>query len=115
MLQANDFEFESYADDGSNSDPIAYRTEDMKGWFINFHTSCCGTAAPPIEQMAVEYGELISNRFAGDLPVRPAGKVSGDKYSDINRVPTLGEMARAYELARKAGLHRFDERRQLAV
>jgi hypothetical protein len=76
VLQANDFEFESYADDGSNADPIAYRTEDMKGWFINFHTSCCGTAAPPIEQMAIEYGELISNRFAVDLPVRPAGKVS---------------------------------------
>lgn len=75
-LEANGFEYESYADDGTNADPIAYRTEDMAGWFINFHTSCCGTVAPPNEQMAVEYAELISNRFAVDLAVDLGANVS---------------------------------------
>lgn len=63
VLQNNGFEYESYADDKTNADPIAYRTKDMKGWFINFHTSCCGTACPTNPQMAKEYAELISNRF----------------------------------------------------
>jgi hypothetical protein len=63
-LKDNNFEYESYADDGTNADPIAYRTEDMEGWFINFHTSCCGTAIPPNNQIAKEYAELIKNRFA---------------------------------------------------
>ncbi|MBM3240197.1 hypothetical protein FJZ31_28260 [Candidatus Poribacteria bacterium] len=67
VLQANEFEFESYADDGVNADPIAYRTKDMKGWFINFHTSCCGTAVPSNEQMAKEYAELIKNRFIEEI------------------------------------------------
>ena len=75
VLDANGFEYESYADDGSNADPIAYRTEDMKGWFINFHTSCCGTAVPPNDQMAIEYAELISNRFASGLAVGSADKL----------------------------------------
>ena len=76
-LENNGFEFESYADDGVNADPIAYRTKDMKGWFINFHTSCCGTACPPNEQMAKEYGELIANRFIdkGKLSVKPIDKL----------------------------------------
>jgi hypothetical protein len=76
VLTQNNFEFESYADDGANADPIAYRTEDMKGWFINFHTSCCGTAIPGNEQVATEYAELISNRFAEPQSVDPTGKVS---------------------------------------
>jgi len=79
VLQANGFEFESYADDGANADPIAYRTRDMKGWFINFHTSCCGTAVPPNEQMAKEYAELIKNRFIEEIKgksVEKADKVS---------------------------------------
>ena len=76
VLEQNDFEFESYADDGTNADPIAYRTEDMKGWFINFHTSCCGTAIPGNEQVATEYAELISNRFAEAQSVDPTDKVS---------------------------------------
>jgi hypothetical protein len=78
-LQNNGFEFESYADDGNNSDPVAYRTEDMLGWFINFHTSCCGTPVPANDQMAIEYAELISNRFASERGIEavdPAGKVS---------------------------------------
>ena len=76
VLKQNDFEYESYADDGVNADPIAYRTKDMDGWFINFHTSCCGTAIPPNDQLATEYAELISNRFATPKAVDPSGKVS---------------------------------------
>ena len=76
ILEENGFEFESYADDGTSADPIAYRTQDMKGWFINFHTSCCGTVIPENEQVATEYVELISNRFAVAQSVDPKGKVS---------------------------------------
>ena len=78
-MEANGFEYESYANDGVNADPIAYRTEDMKGWFINFHTSCCGTAVPPNDQMAKEYAELIKNRFIEEVrgeSVDAMGKVS---------------------------------------
>jgi hypothetical protein len=77
ILQNNGFEFESYADDKSNSDPVAYRTKDMKGWFINFHTSCCGTNVPANDQMAKEYAELISNRFiVKGKAVEPVDKLS---------------------------------------
>jgi hypothetical protein len=77
VLDQNGFEYESYADDGVNADPIAYRTKDMKGWFINFHTSCCGTAVPANQQMAVEYAELISARFLPEVQaVDPVGKAS---------------------------------------
>lgn len=79
VLRANGFEFESYADDGTNADPIVYRTKDMKGWFINFHTSCCGTAVPPNDRMAKEYAELIKNRFVQETKgksVDPVGKMS---------------------------------------
>jgi hypothetical protein len=51
----------------------------MLGWFINFHTSCCGFACPANDQMAKEYAELISNRFASERKIEavdPAGKVS---------------------------------------
>lgn len=49
----------------------------MEGWFINFHTSCCGTAIPGNEQVAIEYAELIANRFASEAQaVDPIGKVS---------------------------------------
>ncbi len=67
-----------YADDGTNADPIAYRSDDMEGWFINFHTSCCGTAVPMNDQMAKEYAELIDNRFAGDIDkaVDPSAKMT---------------------------------------
>ena len=77
VLEQNDFEFESYADNGTDADPIAYRTEDMKGWFINFHTSCCGTDIPGNEQVATEFAELMANRFAAEArSVDPVGKVS---------------------------------------
>lgn len=76
-LEQNNFEFESYAHDGANTDPVAYRTDDMEGWFINFHTSCCGTAIPAFEQIATSYAELIANRFPPvSQSVDSSGKVS---------------------------------------
>ena len=41
---------------------------------------------------------------------RPAGKVSSEKYPEINRGITPGELEQAYGAAREAGLHRFDMR-----
>ena len=43
---------------------------------------------------------------------RPAGKVSADKFEEINRGVTREEMARAYQAAEQAGLWRFDQRRR---
>lgn len=40
----------------------------------------------------------------------PSGKVCQQKYGDINRRITHQELQKAYEVARAAGLHRFDER-----
>ncbi len=77
VLEQNNFEFESYSDNGTHTDPVAYRTDDMEGWFINFHTSCCGTAIPGNEQVATEFAELMANRFATEAQsVSPTGKVS---------------------------------------
>ncbi len=45
----------------------------------------------------------------------PAGKVSREKYAEINRGITAQEYADAVVAARKAGLYRFDERRTLAL
>ncbi len=41
----------------------------------------------------------------------PAGKVTAEKYGEIDRRPSRQEMDRAYAEARAAGLWRFDERR----
>lgn len=42
---------------------------------------------------------------------RPEGKVSAQKYTEINRRPTQAEMESVYRTARAAGLWRFDQRR----
>ena len=42
---------------------------------------------------------------------RPAGKVSGERYSEINRGLTSAELDEAYAIARDVGLTRLDERR----
>lgn len=77
LLEQNGFEYESYSDNGAFADPVAFKTNDMEGWFINFHTSCCGTILPGIEQLSSEYVELISNRFATESQsVDPLNKVS---------------------------------------
>jgi len=44
---------------------------------------------------------------------RPAGKVSRDKYSEINRGVRADEMEAAYRAAAEAGLWRFDERKRV--
>jgi putative pyruvate formate lyase activating enzyme len=41
---------------------------------------------------------------------RPAGRVSGSEYVEINRGPRNDEFMRAVEAAREAGLRRLDER-----
>ncbi len=43
----------------------------------------------------------------------PSGKVSSEKYEQINRRVTSREMETAYLFAQLAGLHRFDERKLL--
>ena len=45
----------------------------------------------------------------------PAGKVSREKYPEINRGITSQEYANAFDAARKAGLYRFDERRAIVM
>jgi putative pyruvate formate lyase activating enzyme len=45
---------------------------------------------------------------------RPAGKVGGDKYAEIDRCPSAAEIEAVYDAAREVGLHRFDERLALA-
>ncbi|NUQ85486.1 MAG: radical SAM protein [Anaerolineales bacterium] len=45
----------------------------------------------------------------------PAGKVSREKFPEINRGITTQEYADALAAARKAGLYRFDERRAIAL
>jgi putative pyruvate formate lyase activating enzyme len=46
---------------------------------------------------------------------RPAGKVNRESYTEINRGVSADEMEAAYEAAKKAGLWRFDERRQFIL
>lgn len=41
----------------------------------------------------------------------PAGKVSSEKYAEINRRTTTPEVLQAVQLAKEAGLWRFDQRR----
>jgi putative pyruvate formate lyase activating enzyme len=41
---------------------------------------------------------------------RPEGKVSAEKYGELNRPITARELADAFQVARDAGLSRFDER-----
>jgi putative pyruvate formate lyase activating enzyme len=43
----------------------------------------------------------------------PAGRVSAEKFAEINRRINHAEHARAMAAALEAGLHRFDERRQV--
>jgi putative pyruvate formate lyase activating enzyme len=40
----------------------------------------------------------------------PAGKVSTEKYPELGRRTTSREVREAFNLAREAGLYRFDER-----
>ena len=75
-LESRGFEFESYADDSINADPVAFRNEDMEGWFVNLHTFCGGEA--PADQIALESAQLVSNRFFAELgkKVEPNGRLT---------------------------------------
>ena len=42
---------------------------------------------------------------------RPAGKVSVEKFSEINQRATAEEINQTYQAAEQAGLWRFDQRR----
>ena len=42
---------------------------------------------------------------------RPANRVDATRFSELDRPPSMEEMATAYQAAEEAGLHRFDERR----
>ncbi len=46
---------------------------------------------------------------------RPAGKVDGQHYSEINRTLSSRELREAYKFAREAGLHRFDGRHESSL
>jgi len=46
---------------------------------------------------------------------RPAGKVSAEKYPEINRRIFSEEVRRVYEIAKEEGLYRFDERKARSV
>jgi len=45
----------------------------------------------------------------------PAGRVSADRYKEIHRKPTSGELEQAYTIAFDLGLTRLDTRRPLAA
>jgi putative pyruvate formate lyase activating enzyme len=56
--------------------------------------------------------EITTNTYVNIMAqYYPAGKVSEEKYSELNRRITRDELERAYAYARAAGLRRFDERR----
>ena len=58
--------------------------------------------------------EISPDTYINIMPqYYPAGKVRGDKYSEINRRLTHNEFENALKTARLAGLWRFDARRAL--
>ena len=71
---------------------------------------------PGAEEEVQQIMRFLASEISPDTYVNimdqyyPAGKVSGEKYSEINRHISSWELKQAYELAREAGLHRFDRR-----
>jgi len=56
--------------------------------------------------------ELGTDTYINLMPqYRPAGRVCGDHYPEINRRPSTHELREAYEIAIDLGLTRLDERR----
>ena len=72
-LENNRFEYESYADNGSLADPIAFQAPKMEGWFVNMHTWPDGAA---LDQAALEMAELLKNKFLVDRAVESMGKLA---------------------------------------
>jgi hypothetical protein len=73
ILESNDFEYESYADNGNLADPIAFQAPDMEGWFVNAHTWPEGET---LEQVATEMAELVKSRFLVNRVVESIGKLA---------------------------------------
>jgi hypothetical protein len=73
ILEANDFAYESYADNGDLADPIAFQAEDMKGWFVNTYT---WPDDESLDDIGVLISELLENRFFIDLPVDTKDKLA---------------------------------------
>jgi putative pyruvate formate lyase activating enzyme len=58
-------------------------------------------------------GEISPDTYVNIMSqYRPAGKVSTDKYSEINRPVAIEEMQKTFAIAREAGLYRFDIRKE---
>ncbi len=56
--------------------------------------------------------ELGTDTYINIMPqYRPAGRVCGEHYPEINRLPTSGELTEALEIALELGLTRLDQRR----
>ena len=76
------------------------------------HLVMPGEAAGTDSIMKFLAEEISPDTYVNIMPqYYPAGKVSGDKYSEINRRLTNDEFENALEAARSAGLWRFDVRR----
>ncbi len=56
-------------------------------------------------------GEISPDTYVNIMSqYRPAGKVSIEKYSEINRPVAIEEMQKTFAIAKEAGLYRFDIR-----
>jgi putative pyruvate formate lyase activating enzyme len=59
-------------------------------------------------------GEISPHTYVNIMgQYHPSGKVSSERYSEINRRVSRSEMSSAFQAAREAGLFRFDERHVL--
>ena len=68
---------EVYAEAGGSADPVLFASPDMKGYFVHFHMEAlAGKPADYLEQVGLEIGELITNRFGELLAVEPQGKLT---------------------------------------
>ncbi len=78
------------------------------------HLVMPGEIAGTGEIMRYLAGEVSPDTYVNVMAqYHPAGKVNAEKYPEINRRVSAGEVQRALKLAREAGLWRFDERRPL--
>ncbi len=73
ILNSSKFEFESYADNKSQADPIAFRAPKMLGWFVNFYTWPEGVG---LDQISKQMAELLQNRFTITKAVDRMGKLA---------------------------------------
>ena len=79
----------------------------MKGWFINFHTSRCGTAIPQNDQMAKDYaGSMVSEMALKFLAAGYDLTVYDIKPERLSPIISAGatEARSAANLAKKADL-----------